>query len=54
MISLSVSYDVYIFDGNRTRKNQIWFGLGFGSQSVHLAVYHDYTNDWSAALTFWM
>jgi hypothetical protein len=53
MVSLSVSYDVYMV-GNRKHTDQLWLGLGLGSQNVHLAVYHDYTNDWSAALTFWM
>lgn len=54
IFSLSVSYDAYIPEGGRRNDDQIWFGLGIGGESLHFALYHDYRNDWSGALTFWM
>ena len=54
IFALSLSYDLYMNDGNRRYNDQIWFGLGVGGEQVHFAVYHDYQNDWSGALTFWM
>jgi hypothetical protein len=52
--ALSVSYDVYVNGSHRLHDDQIWFGLGIGPKKVHFAVYHDYVNDWSVALTFWI
>lgn len=46
-LSVSVSYDLYTNDENDAFEDQIWFGIGFGSDRFHLSVYHDYVNDWS-------
>jgi hypothetical protein len=54
IFALSVSYDVFVNGSHREHNDQIWFGLGIGTKKVHIAVYHDYVNDWSAALTFWI
>lgn len=51
--ALSVSYDAYLNDDNDTEDNDVWFGLGISGKSWHVAIYHDYVNEWSGALTFW-
>lgn len=52
-LALSVSYDAYVNDDNDTHDDDIWVGVGINGKSWNLALYHDYVNEWSAALTFW-
>ncbi len=51
-VSLSVSHDAYTNNKLSTYTNNTWYGIGFGSKDLHLAVYHDYFHEWSAVGTF--
>lgn len=54
MVSISLSYDFYVNkeDGS-TYDNDLWMGIGFGkADQWHVALYSDYTNEWSAAASF--
>ncbi len=52
-LALSVSYDAFVSDDNDIYDDNVWFGVGINGKDWNLAVYHDYVNEWSAALTFW-
>lgn len=52
-LALSVSYDAHFSDDNDIYDDHFWFGVGFQGKDWNLAVYHDYVNQWSAALTLW-
>jgi len=52
-LALSVSYDIYVNDDTDIYDDDIWFGVGYYGQNWGLSVYHDYVNEWAAALTFW-
>lgn len=52
-LALSVSYDNYLSDDNDIYDDDIWFGVGIQGKDWNLAIYHDYVNEWSTALTFW-
>ena len=52
-LSVSISYDMYVDDKNDVYEDDLWFGLGFGGDKAHLAVYHDYMNEWTLVGTVW-
>lgn len=52
-VAVSVSYDIYTNDKNDVYEDQVWFGVGLGGDKAHLAIYHDYVNDWALVGTFW-
>lgn len=51
-LAVSVSYDLYTNDKNDIFDDQVWFGVGFGGDQAHLAIYHDYVNEWALVGTF--
>lgn len=52
-LSVSLSYDMYVDDKNDVYDDDLWFGLGFGGDTAHLAIYHDYMNEWTFVGTVW-
>ncbi|HRO67650.1 MAG TPA: hypothetical protein PL182_08815 [Pseudobdellovibrionaceae bacterium] len=51
-LAVSVSYDVYTNDKDDVFDDEVWFGVGIGGDKAHLAIYHDYVNDWALVGTF--
>lgn len=51
-VSVSISYDLYMNDDNEAYDDQVWFGVGLQGRIAHVAIYHDYVNDWSVVGTF--
>lgn len=51
-LTVSVSYDVYTNDKDDVFDDQVWFGVGIGGDRAHLAIYHDYVNEWALVGTF--
>lgn len=54
MVAISLSYDLYVNKGTgSTYDNDLWLGVGFGkADDWHVAIYSDYVNEWSAAVSF--
>jgi hypothetical protein len=54
-VSFSLSYDLYTNKSTgSTYENKLWFGIGLGTgDNWHVAIYHDYVNDWSVAASFY-
>jgi hypothetical protein len=52
-LALSVSHDFYTNNEAKTYTDKTWYGVGFGSSNLHLAIYHDYFHEWAAVGTIW-
>jgi hypothetical protein len=52
-LQLTVSDRIVMDNTNKTRTDDVWFGVGFGGKSWHLVGYSDYVNDLALVLSFY-